>query len=292
VTLPPALEVPTPAGPLLAPAHCTTVTAQLASVGVWEPEEAEAIAARLRPGATFLDVGAHVGYHLLAAAALVGPGGRAIGIEADPDTFALLRENARRSSKPWIEVHHAAAWSEPGRLRLDRDPEGNSGNSQVRAGDGSLTVTAARLDDLLGPETALDVVLLDAQGAEPHALRGMQALLARSRPAIVLEFWPPGLRAAGTEPEALLALIDELGYRAGLLGDPEPAAPPERLLAAAASTAGGFCTLVLTPREPPPVDRDAPVALSVCIPTHAGRAGCSRWPPRPTMRTGSPWPSG
>jgi hypothetical protein len=45
--------------------------------GLWEPDSWRAIAERLHPGDTFVDIGAHIGYYSLKAAPVVGPGGRA-----------------------------------------------------------------------------------------------------------------------------------------------------------------------------------------------------------------------
>jgi hypothetical protein len=59
----------------------------------------------------------------------------------------------------------------------------------------------------------VDVVKLDVQGVEESAVRGMEALLARS-PSVVLslEFWPPGMALAGGNPRATLDYYRSLGF--------------------------------------------------------------------------------
>src|SRR5262249_46342421 len=47
-------------------------------LGVYEPAESKAIRAYLKPGMTFVDVGANVGYYTLMAASLVGRDGLVI----------------------------------------------------------------------------------------------------------------------------------------------------------------------------------------------------------------------
>ena len=57
--------------------------------GVWEPEITEIVCARLRPGDTFIDLGANIGYYTLLGARLTGQRGCVVGIEPSPSLFAL-----------------------------------------------------------------------------------------------------------------------------------------------------------------------------------------------------------
>jgi FkbM family methyltransferase len=63
----------------------------------------------LRPGDAFLDVGAHWGTYSLVAAELVGITGRVIAIEPFPDSFRLLRANARLNRRQNLTVLRVAA---------------------------------------------------------------------------------------------------------------------------------------------------------------------------------------
>jgi hypothetical protein len=64
------------------------------------------------------------------------------------------------------------------------------------------------LDDYFEPKAGVDLIKLDIQGYELHALRGAKRVLS-DNPAIKLlvEFWPFGLRTAGSSPEVLLEQI-------------------------------------------------------------------------------------
>ena len=63
-----------------------------------------------------------------------------------------------------------------------------------------------RLDDCVsGP---VDLVKMDVQGFEAHVLNGMQSIIAASpRLTIFTEFWPEGLRRAGSDPSEFLARL-------------------------------------------------------------------------------------
>src|SRR5262249_10578177 len=61
--------------------------------GMWEPNLTRWIWERLRPGDTFIDVGANIGYFSLLAAKRVGATGRVVAIEASPKIFSALQCN-------------------------------------------------------------------------------------------------------------------------------------------------------------------------------------------------------
>jgi FkbM family methyltransferase len=259
VSSPPgAVSVTSDVGELWLPSHCRIVTPALQQAGTWEPDDGAALAAALKPGMTVVDVGAHVGYFALLAARLVGPDGRVVAIEPDPANFQLLEANVARAGVGNVETVNAAAWHSSGEVELALS-ETNSGDHRVGLGGDrrKLRVPAVAVDDVLGPDAPVDFVLLDTQGAEAAVVAGMRRSLERWRPRLQVEFWPAGIHELGGDPRAVLGAYEELGYEIAVLGG-----APEGVLAAAEASAGGFVTLLLTPR---------PVTLSVCIPTHGGR---------------------
>ncbi len=55
---------------------------------------------------TFFDVGANIGFFSLLAAKCVGPTGRVISFEADPEAESRLRENVAYNKFNWVRVEH------------------------------------------------------------------------------------------------------------------------------------------------------------------------------------------
>jgi len=91
--------------------------------GGGEPEVQAALVKLLRPGMTFYDVGANIGFFSLLAARLVGKTGRVVAFEADPDVAARLREHAARNEFSWLGVEQKAVWSEARSVFFERtDP--------------------------------------------------------------------------------------------------------------------------------------------------------------------------
>lgn len=77
---------------LLEPEHSFTYCFY-PGVDAYEPDVRMALQFLLKPGNTFIDCGANVGYFSVQAAQLVGNAGKVISIEANPLTYSLLERN-------------------------------------------------------------------------------------------------------------------------------------------------------------------------------------------------------
>lgn len=98
-------------------------------LGQYEPETTSLLKGLFRPGCTFIDVGAHVGYYARLAAERVGASGRVIAIEPNPATFSLLSRNmASLTNSTLIEA--AASDQEGIAVLYDAHPE--TGGSSLR----------------------------------------------------------------------------------------------------------------------------------------------------------------
>ena len=245
-----AVLVETDLGGLLVSEHDRVVHHVLRDTGVWEKEESDALRGLLAPGMTFVDIGAHVGYMSLLAARAVGPTGRGIAFEPAPGNFELLQANLVRHRAANVVAIPAAAWKETGRVTFSLD-EFNTGDHRAyaRAGAETFEVPGYALDDVIPGDMAIDVVKVDAQGTDHLALEGMASTLARCRPRLLVEFWPPGIAELGDDPLAVLAFYREMGLSIAVLGNDElgPDASAAAILDAAVTSPGSFCNLVLRP---------------------------------------------
>jgi SAM-dependent methyltransferase len=62
---------------------------------------------RIEPGAVVLDLGCGAGTDLLIAAQMVGPAGRAIGVDMTPSMLEVARASAREMGLENVELHEA-----------------------------------------------------------------------------------------------------------------------------------------------------------------------------------------
>jgi FkbM family methyltransferase len=173
---------------------------------------------RMRPGITFLDVGANIGVFIIHAARR---GARVIAVEALATNAQLLVENARLNGAE-IELHPLAASDRHGYARLQL---GESLNAAITSGDG-IPVATAPLDVLVG-DRSIDVIKIDVEGHEYRAMLGAARLLERSRPLVFTEYAPVLQKTcSGVSGAEYLSLFRKLGYCAWLLASegPQPAA--------------------------------------------------------------------
>ena len=200
------------------------VDMRMLATGFWNREVWDWVAAHLSPGATFIDVGAHIGTFTIRAAKIVGPAGRVVAVEPNPITAQMLRDNVAASN--WTRVVHvreAACAENPGRMTLFAGSEMNSGVASLsrtnvvdHGSDGrvSFDVEVLPLDHIVenGGLSRIDVIKIDTEGAETVVLRGARKSIRRFRPVIVLETLDSQLVNMGSSTAELEALLRELGY--------------------------------------------------------------------------------
>jgi FkbM family methyltransferase len=192
------------------------VSHSIASSGVWESFESELTWKSLRPGDCFIDIGANIGYFSALAAVRVGHAGQVVAFEPEQNNHALLATNAALNAHSNYTLHAVAASDSDGAGELFLNPE-NLGDHQIYAsGDrAAQTILLRRIDSLLAPQTVINLIKIDVQGAEQKAMAGMADSLARnaSHLLLLLEFWPRGLARAGGDAHQLLHMLLALGLK-------------------------------------------------------------------------------
>ncbi len=194
------------------------VATQVFFAGCYEAQESAFARAVLRPGMSFVDVGANWGFFSLMAAHLVGTAGRIVALEPDPRAFLRLKANVERNQLEQVQIFELAAADRNNNLVLALQHEAvlHYGTSKlVQDSSAAPTICEVRsraLDSVLdevGLES-VDLIKIDVEGAEDMVLAGMQAGLKRHRyRSIILELHPPQLaerhRTIGEVVDALLS---------------------------------------------------------------------------------------
>ena len=188
-------------------------------MGCYENHVTRCAAALVCPGDTFLDIGAHIGYHSYFVAGLVGSTGFVFSFEPDPVLFTHLTRNL--SSFSWTRTVNAAVWSSNSPdLLFERS------FSSSESGWGALTtvrdlhlgehilVRSFALDSWMDTVrlNSLKLIKLDAEGAELASISGGLSTLNRFRPSLLLEINATILRQSGSSAAVLLETLASLQY--------------------------------------------------------------------------------
>lgn len=161
--------------------------------GSYERVESQIVRRLLRPGMTFVDVGANVGYYTALAAEAVGPQGRVLAFEPSEYAFPRLKRMVDANRLTWVTPLECGLAEAPGQIILyggsENDAFNNHTASMVPSDNphrrlvetDTLDRVAARLEI-----DHVDVMKIDVDGFEIQVLRGAQRLLETSRIAVIM----------------------------------------------------------------------------------------------------------
>jgi FkbM family methyltransferase len=190
--------------------------------GIYEERIVRTCHRLLRPGMTFVDVGANVGLYSIIASNAVGPNGRVIAVEPQPDLAAMTARNASLNLQHNIDVNACALGESVGKAFLYQASTTNDGAATMRLGNGEISfgepiaVTVETLSRLLQKREVSEVggMKIDVEGAELAVLKGFSEELAKRRPEFIfVECIDAHLRRFGTTAEELLQFLQGCGFK-------------------------------------------------------------------------------
>jgi len=192
--------------------------------GIYEKDLLGYMRTLLRPGDTFIDVGANIGYLSAYARELVGPKGAVHSFEPVPAYGDALANAVRSAGVANVRVVGQALGDREGTVPIKISGKENIGWNTIvpglmkeRAGIQTLEVPVTTLARYLDDHDIADVRLIkiDVEGAELLVLRGLAPWLAQGRrPQIVTELCPEACTLLGSSPGEIFALMEQFGYRA------------------------------------------------------------------------------
>jgi len=171
--------------------------------------ERQLLRSTLPAGAVVVDAGANIGIYSQFLSRCVGPTGVVHSFEPSPENFRRLQSATRKLAN--VRLSQAAVGECSGRSKLYVSDQLNVDHRTYETeGDSrpAVQIDVIALDDYFKPGQRVDLIKMDIQGYELHALRGANRVLADNPSAkLLLEFWPYGLKQAGTN---WIELIDTL----------------------------------------------------------------------------------
>jgi len=198
--------------------ECPHLSRVLLRGRLFEPFETFLLRREVRPGDVVLDIGANIGYYTLQFAQLVGPQGKVIAFEPDTKNFGLLKRSVEANGFANVELVNAVQADRTGRLALHRSAR-NPGDHRLALAHGGENRETAEVDvtsiDAFfgGRDKRVDFIKMDIQGSELLAIQGAREVIgANPFMKLTCEFWPSGLRRAGSNPRQVLLELHRLGF--------------------------------------------------------------------------------
>lgn len=173
----------------------------------------------LRPGDTFIDVGANVGLYTLLALSVVGDNGFVHAFEPNPSVAAMLRESLALNAADNVVVHEIGLSNVEESAALSTD--GNDCISHIVTSlSGTETqIPIGRLDQLL-VDTPFAMMKLDIEGYEPFAIRGASLWTKNCNPPVMLIEMAGYSNQYGINTSDFIDELDRMGYFTAVY-DPE-----------------------------------------------------------------------
>lgn len=158
-----------------------------------EPQEIAFVRAQLSAGDTAIDIGAHQGAFTYWMQKAVGPGGRVIAFEPQPEMAQFLQRTKQAFQMRNVTLVKAGLSDEPGQLTMHRPENAPSACATFETGcwEGgeSFTVPVETLDSYCTREDLRPVSFIkcDVEGHELPVFRGAATILREDRPVLLFE---------------------------------------------------------------------------------------------------------
>ena len=139
-----------------------------------------------------IDIGANIGHYTNKLSELVGATGRVLAFEPIPTTFTHLAQNTLYCKHNNITLFNTAVSEETASVGMSI-PNFSSGlknyyqasiSPQIKETDTAVLTLSI---DSLQIEHKIKLIKIDAEGHEPLVLRGVQKLLERDKPILIVE---------------------------------------------------------------------------------------------------------
>jgi FkbM family methyltransferase len=211
--------LPSPVGFILCPSSELTLLAHQLNIGDLGLGARLLIQRYLHPADVFIDVGANIGLHTLAAAKQVGVHGHIIACEpSQPRARALERSVWLNGLSDRVEVH----WATPSNIHECRThflATSIASSHHHQPDDHALSrpppqqAPVITLDAIAGAIHRIDLIRLNADDLEPALLDGAKTLLANHPDiAVIVDSSPSHLHRVKVNPTGWLHAFENLGF--------------------------------------------------------------------------------
>jgi FkbM family methyltransferase len=190
-------------------------TRQIEQFGAHTRNEVALLRSFVKAGDLVYDVGAHIGTFAIPLALATGKSGQVIAIEADAESFALLRQNIDRLGLQNVTALRGIAGARDIRYRRVRADRHTSATYFVPDPEGAAMPVIALddLEDRWKPRRRVAVVKIDVEGMELAVLHSAERMIARDRPVLYVEISITQMARYGAILPEVAAFLAPFDYR-------------------------------------------------------------------------------
>ena len=178
-------------------------------LGTYEPDVAAAFEPLAKNGAVVYDIGAHIGFFSMLASK---KGARVFAFEANPANVELLKTNLDTNSFTAATVMSMAVSDHTGTLSFATfgySLVGSIAGANTASDATLIEVPCTSLDEFVGSgaNPAPSLIKIDVEGAEGLVVAGAMAVLAESKPVLIVEIHSEEQR------KIVFGLTEPIGYQ-------------------------------------------------------------------------------
>ncbi len=153
----------------------------------------------IKAGDTVLDIGANIGFYAEILSNIVGEKGKVHCFEPDVTNFSHLKNRCQKLSN--VQINNKAVSDKTETIKIYTSKKLNVDHRTYKPDeyDQEIDIHAIAVDEYLASSTSeINFIKMDIQGFEMSAVKGMIKTLQSPNLKMLSEFWPYGMRKAGT----------------------------------------------------------------------------------------------
>lgn len=198
----------------------------------WEKNEVDWIKKNLSKDMVCINVGANIGYHSILMSQILNGTGSVYCFEPHPQIFQILEKNIKNNNLTNIKAFNCAVSNISDDLILYEN-EGNNGDGRIfnpkivneldymdhgfSDNIKEIKVPCTTIDLFMKKNNKLDILVIDAQGADMLVLDGAENTIKKFYPKILFEFTPEWNNKLKIPYADIFEKLFIIGYRAYIL---------------------------------------------------------------------------